>query len=741
MNMLSIKFPPIRFMVLLLAGASVFSLGVSTVAGQSGNPVVTVSKQGVAVVSFSSGKDTYTVPAVTHLEGCVTTGKIITRRLPGGGVETEQKLVRTGTKDRCTVIDRFIPDGEGIHWEVEIRGAGKPWTTKIQSGITWPVSASSKFWAPWSDPRIGRKESSPPGTPVEAQMTVPASAFNWGDPLLPHSFVSDTLWYGAPYFRYEEPHVIYIPYQRDLICIPMVTAMDEKTDTGLSLVLDPDDEILDLTLETTAGGTLTFSRIYNRISEDHPLTFSMDLVAHEADWRGGLRWMSNRYPDYFNPVVTKAHDMAGTSAYSNFDTDFDVAKMKKMAFNTNWMASFDFPYMGMFLPPVGENEEWIRFGGDTTSISAMRNYAQTMNRMGFHVLNYFNVTEFGTKMERPVPPRKNLDDKEIWKDPNEYFYYKLPESWLPVPDRVLRDSVYFHRQTEPGGTHLTWEAGIVTDPGEPVYREFLLDQARKHVKFIPEASGIAIDRMDWLRMYNENRDDGITWFVDRPARSLITSWKILMKDLAPIMHHAGKTIFLNNHVKRLDLLKNTDGIFDEFTNAGCPLNTTALLCINKPGLGWTNDSSDLHKEGPDAFFQKYLYLGVYPMAPFPGNDHSILPDEWTDQQYLDYGPLMSAMKGKKWVLEPHCLEVVNGAAKANLFEVPGGYVVPVVFGEPGSTVTIRIKNTPGLESVKCEGIYPGVGSSFSLESSFTDGILSVKVPLVRGCAMVRITGR
>lgn len=705
---------------------------------KSGGLTAWVTPQGIQSITIESSKLTFPVKAFTRLEGCKTVGRIKTKTLPNGGIELMRDLIREKSEERCTLLERFLPDGETIHWEIQILGSGEPWTAKIQSGILWPVTASSKFWAPWSDPRLGRQESSPAGVPVQEQLSTPALAFNWGDPLIPHAYVNDTLWYGAPYFRYEEPHVIYIPFQWDLISIPMVTAIQPESGTGLSLVLDPGDEILDLTLTTSSDGTLQFNRIYNRISENHPLHFSMNLVAHEADWRGGLRWMSRKYPEFFNPVIAKAAEMAGTSAYSNFDTRFDVAKMKKMAFTTNWQASFDFPYMGMFIPPVRENEKWIRFGGDTTSITAMRDYARTMKEMGFYVLNYFNVTEFGTKMERPVPLCKAQDDKNIWKDPNDFFYYKLPESWLPVPDRVLKDSVYFHRETLPGGTHMTWEGGIVTDPGEPVYREFLLDQARKHVRYLPDASGIAIDRMDWLRMYNENRDDGITWFVDRPARSLVTSWKDLMKDLAPIMHNAGKSIFVNNHVKRIDLLKNTEGIFDEFTYAGAPLNTTALMCINKPALGWTSDSSNIHKEGSDAFFQKYLYMGVYPMAPFPGNDHSILPDEWTDRQYLDYGPLMAAMRGKKWVLEPHCLEVDKGAAKANLFEVPDGYVVPIVFGQSGSTVVVRIRNVYGLSAASCVAIYPGADKVSALESTFENGVLEIRVPLVRSCAMVSI---
>jgi hypothetical protein len=99
---------------------------------------------------------------------------------------------------------------------------------------------------------------------------------------------------------------------------------------------------------------------------------------------------------------------------------------------------------------------------------------------------------------------------------------------------------------------------------------------------------------------------------------------------------------------------------------------------------------------------------------------------------------MSAMKSKIWVLEPHCLEVENGAAKVNLFEVPGGYVVPVVFGQDGSTVTVKVRNVKGLSGATCEALYPGQEKPESLQSSFDVGTLTVKTPLRRGCAMVRI---
>ena len=65
----------------------------------------------------------------------------------------------------------------------------------------------------------------------------------------------------------------------------------------------------------------------------------------------------------------------------------DAARMKMMAFRVNWKASFDFPYIGMFLPPVKSGaEKWRRFGGQETSLDAMANYSAEMRRKGGYVL-------------------------------------------------------------------------------------------------------------------------------------------------------------------------------------------------------------------------------------------------------------------------------------------------------------------------------------------------------------------
>ena len=106
----------------------------------------------------------------------------------------------------------------------------------------------------------------------------------------------------------------------------------------------------------------------------------------------------------------------------------------RMAFRVNWKASFDFPYMGMFVPPVAsDTEEWTDFKKQKTSIAKMRTSAQELRRMGFYLLNYFNVTEFGAHTKFPPPPRKAANDEDLWKDSNDFLHYVMGKAILPGP--------------------------------------------------------------------------------------------------------------------------------------------------------------------------------------------------------------------------------------------------------------------------------------------------------------------
>jgi hypothetical protein len=416
-----------------------------------------------------------------------------------------------------------------------------------------------------------------------------------------------------------------------------------------------------------------------------------------------------------------------------------MEKVKKMCFTVNWMASYDFPYMGMFLPPVGLDEPWPRFiYPDSITKRTMNDYAAKMKANGFFALNYFNASEFGADVKYPAPDISVTNEDELWKDCNAYLYTKLSNAIVARPDSSVSKPEYMG--ATPPEPWYSWRRCIVMDCGDPDYRNFLLEQARRHVNEIPDASGVCIDRMDWLRLINERADDGITWYEGKPVRSLITSWKRLMEELGPIFHDAGKSILGNCEVKRIDILKQMDGIFCEFGYAGAPVNTNAFLCINKPALAWTDHVETVTNEGGgDFFFQKYLYMGVFPMCPFPGNDHAIRPDSVGDRLYLDYGPLMNLMKSRQWVLESHAVSVEKNLAKANIFKIPEGYSIPVVYGE-SDQVRVKITNLKDLsKKTVCSAYYPGKETPVEIKMLKSGKNWFIDVPLERGCVMIKIS--
>ncbi len=177
-------------------------------------------------------------------------------------------------KNRCLLVERFLPAKDSVRWEIEIRGEGGPWTTEITTRLKYADAKDRLFWTVWSDPE--------------------QRAGSWRDPLVLQPF-ADRVW------SYNGG-----PSEANLVVVPLATVAEATADSGLSLVLSPEDALLDLRLTTTAAGSMSWTRSKYRIAADKPLRFAMDLVAHEADWRGGLAWMVARYPEFFNPPNPQA---------------------------------------------------------------------------------------------------------------------------------------------------------------------------------------------------------------------------------------------------------------------------------------------------------------------------------------------------------------------------------------------------------------------------------------------------
>lgn len=726
-----------REFITTAALGSLGALGaIRALGGPSAGPAARLDADAVSV-ALGSGR----MRLLSTLPGFGPEGAATMRSAADGSLEVGRAWT-SPDGHRCSVLERFTQGDSGeLRWTVEVRGEGAAFSAPIRLSALYPAAAGSRFWTAWSDP----------GQPAGAAPCEPMA--QWADPLVARPFCRRHFFYGAPAYSHEEPRPNFTPVTRDLFALPLASILEAERDTGISLVVNPEsgDGLLDLEMDTDDAGRVDLTFLRHRVQPGRAVRLEVSLVTHEADWRGGLRWMTGRYPRFFNPSLALADELDGTAAYSTDEArDLDRGKLERMAFRVNWKASFDFPYMGMFLPPV-KGERWDRFYADSdghrikgvtgdaawSSNQRMAEYSKRMRAQGFYVLNYFNATEFGADIAWPPPAPVARDDADLWRNANDFLYGRLRGAIVHVPKGIAPRILAAAPRLKVGAPFYTWGDGICMDCADPAYEAFLLDQAREHVRRLPASSGLCIDRMDWLRFYNEDADDGVSWLEGGPARSLCTSWRGFMAKMLPLLHGAGKVVFVNNLLKRVDLLRDIDGIYDEFAAHAASLNLTALLSVRRPALGWT-DSEDSLRPDPDAFLQRFLYLGVFPTAPFPGNDHCIGPSPWAEQQYLAYGPLMNALRGRTWVLEPHAVRVPGGEAVANAFRVGSDYAFAVMLGGSSPRARVSVAPLSGIEPRRARVLVPGAADGVAVSGVDAEGRWVFDVPLARGCALLQV---
>lgn len=710
-------------MIVLLFSA-LADLGSSVAVGQ--DAAEATEQRLSTLLSKSLGRPVDLHPKAT-VEGCVETAAPAVVEGPDQSLTIRRHLRESDGENSCMLTERFKAGSGSVRWEIEIQGLGGPWSRPIVAGVRYPAGRQTHYWMAWEAP-------------------------GGADPLVPVPLEKGggvVYSYGAPRWRLDRPIEVWNswspffnrPYGERFVAIPIATWI-EPGQGGLSLAASPEPMQLDLEIAVEKDGQARFQWFRHRIAKDAPpVKLALDLVAHEDDWRSAMRWMVDRYRDYFEPPNPAVRSWVGCGQYARARTDLDVESLKRMDFTLNWNAEFDWPYMGMFVPPVQPGEQWTAWHKNPTDFGRIEAYAAWMKQHGFHVLQYFNLTEFGSKV---TFPRRSESDHDVWKDADwrnsdEFLAARLWAAVVRVPERAnLRNTKRFFgnwgANTRPGGCFfIGWDKEVVVDCGEPVYRDFLLDQARRVLEVAPSDSGICIDRVDWTRLYNLDGDDGVSWFDGAPARSLTWSWCRLMDRMGPMFHDGGKTIFANGLIKRLDLMRHVDCIFDEFSD-NASMQGDNWLCLRKPVVVFYG----LIKN--DAEFQKFLHWGIYPQAPCPGNDHGC-PYGTPEQRkiYEDYGPLLKLMRGRTWVLQPHCIAVVEGEAQANLFEVPDGWIVPVTHAPKEGNVKVAIRNTPGItEDLHITALHPGASLSQPVSAVMAGGRLVLTVPVKRSCAMVKI---
>jgi len=373
------------------------------------------------------------------------------------------------------------------------------------------------------------------------------------------------------------------------------------------------------------------------------------------------------------------------------------------------------------------------------------------------------------------------------------------------------------------GPIYSWQNAIVVDPGDEKYHAFLLEQLVRHIVYEDAFAGIVVDRSDWQDQFNLERDDGLTFLPELAATahagagivaSLRVSYAAMIADLraamtatlalagrrraqaalgAPAATPLGSGVMLMNTVgnSRLDMMRHYDGIFAE----GHAVSGVGLLGLRSPAILWLYSAAECCSTpaAAGAYFQTHLYLGAFPMAPFPGNDHAIPWDPAVAALFVRYGPLFGALRARTWALLPHIVALSNAtsttSAKVNAFVAPlvaapaaaqagaaaAALVIAVMLGgDPSGRVGVNVSSwdrvwaagarqhplvpsaaaatpaaatSPTTTTYAIEVLVPGLGSAwgplpglptFACGAGGPACSAVLPVQLAEGCAMVRI---
>jgi hypothetical protein len=196
---------------------------------------VELSEQGEVVGIIPADGHRRDVGARTHLAGCHILDGTKAKMLRNGGVEFRKRLVDEISRQECDLVERFTPTKTSVRWEIEIDGRGGPWSTAIETELAWADVAGAKFWTAWGDSDPGRSSG-------------------WSDPLVPMPFGNRRYWYGAAAYRDSDPTVGYSPWRYDIVSLPIATIIENGSDLGFSVVLSPEDVLMDMQLTTDERG-------------------------------------------------------------------------------------------------------------------------------------------------------------------------------------------------------------------------------------------------------------------------------------------------------------------------------------------------------------------------------------------------------------------------------------------------------------------------------------------------------
>jgi len=476
-----------------------------------------------------------------------------------------------------------------------------------------------------------------------------------------------------------------VTYRENFCILPAVTLYDTTLDYGLSFVcpFEVKKPALSFRLKKNpAADTFRVSCNYLRMftATGKHAQASLYLVPQEGDWRPGLAWMRNQYPEYFD-INPNSHTLEHEGRFffgGYYDTkdDMDTAK----SYGVKWEEYYSHnPFFGLYAPDrwrwkrIGDNNtttiyhDWVvdTIGDYWARYDFARNKFNEFNLRGIGSYNYFNACDVWKKWVATGGDTFPFPEYLAIEADNDTIS-GFPICWTMNPDTNLY----------PGSPH-SWAAHIDS-------------QIEAVVDSYQTAAGIFLDRDDYCA-YDYAHSDSVTMINTTPVYMLGFALEEINKHICEEVHNRNKGI-LTNGPTSIEVCRNMDGIMTESYIPA--VGSMQYLGLSRPLILFVIDTLASETETKD---KTALYGGYFPSLEREVNENK---SRIIDRKYQ---PLFDLYKGKTWVLDAHALRLPIGI-KGNIFQTPNNdLLIPMVNMEKSQlvmdpfTYNLSVKVTvPGL---------------------------------------------
>lgn len=480
-------------------------------------------------------------------------------------------------------------------------------------------------------------------------------------PIRPEDFFQLTGQWGADITLVKHRLFEYGRRSPNIVVIPAATIFNPEKDYGITFLepLDMPKSLIQFLFlpEKTEISFLIVNRQL-RLGPHTDAHACVLIKEHEGDWRPGLRWILNKYPEYFEAEGKSIFKSEGSMLcdYVNPPQRIELWLREGL----KWQEiHFHFPFYGLYAP---KKKEWM----SVTSIEAasqlnLRSLSRLGRRGPIYDAPVYKVSEENINKYIDLLHQKGVA---------AFMYYQNFECNGDYAGKNFKESIV---TDESGRFRRGWMYTYLMNP-DPKYGWFkhLLQQVEGLLAKYPNCDGFFLDRADY-RELDFSHDDGVTMVENRPCHMIGFGFQKAMEQISNILHQRGKAIWTNGPTS-IEATKHVDGVMAE----GHPfwLKTLQYVCLIRPLIFLPlGENASYKPRKTERNLKLCLEVGAYPHVT------PLQPKEYLKKNLFLfdlYLPLLRFLNGRRWVLTAHALKLPERLG-GNIFQTPDGhYVVTMI---------------------------------------------------------------